>query len=158
MSEPSSLRQLLDRGEIAELVSRYGAMADEKTFDDATAILTDDVVAEYPFGRLVGIEQVAGSGRAALGRFERTQHVITNLLIDLDGDRASVRANLVSVHVPRADEPAVHFDFGGWYRFAARRTEHGWRLAGITLTAVWTAGATEGEHAEALSAPEHHGA
>jgi hypothetical protein len=98
---------------------------------------------------------VADSGRRALGAFERTQHVLTNLVVAVEGDRATVRANLIAVHVHRAGEPGVHFDMGGWYRFAARRTADGWRLSHVRLTPVWTAGATAGPHADRLTEPGH---
>ncbi len=42
--------------------------------------------------------------------------MITNLLIDLDGDRAKVRANLIATFVHRADAPGAHFDIGERYQ------------------------------------------
>lgn len=129
-----------DRHAVEELVSRYGAMADERAFDDAASILADEVVAEYPFGRHDGLTAVADAGRDGLGAFAATQHVIANLLVEVDGDQAEVRANLIAVHVHDANVPEAHFDLGGVYRFAARRTPQGWRLTRIHLTAVWTAG------------------
>jgi hypothetical protein len=139
---------MTDRTELEELVSRYGAMADERTFDAADRVLCDDVVAEYPFGRHVGRDAVVEAGRSALGAFAATQHVITNTLIAVDGGQATIRANLVAVHVQHAHAPDVHFDVGGWYRFSARRTDAGWRLSHVLLTAVWTAGARADAFAE----------
>src|SRR5439155_13924964 len=87
----ATIQELVDRHEIADLISRYGAMADDKAFDDGRSCFTEDVVAEYPSGSARGVDVLAEYGRRALGAFERTQHVITNCLIDVDGDRATVR-------------------------------------------------------------------
>jgi hypothetical protein len=39
-----------------------------------------------------GVNALAGQARRNHSAFERTQHVTTNIFIDLDGDRATVRA------------------------------------------------------------------
>jgi 3-phenylpropionate/cinnamic acid dioxygenase small subunit len=91
------------------------------------------------------VDVLAEFGRQALNVYERTQHVITNLLITLDGDRARVRANLIAVHVARASEPTVHFDTGCRYEFETSRTPQGWRISSLKLEALWTAGADDGD-------------
>jgi hypothetical protein len=66
--------------------------------------------------------------------------VITNVLVDLDGDRATARANLIVTFAPRADAPESHFVIGERYRFEALRTSQGWRLSRIEASPVWTSG------------------
>jgi hypothetical protein len=134
------LRELLDRAELSDLIGRYGLMADRRTFGEARSCFTEDVVAEYPSGKAEGVETLAAFGEQALNAYERTQHVITNLLIDLDGDRARVGANLIAVHIPLASAPAVHFDTGCRYEFEAKRTLQGWRISRLRLEVLWTAG------------------
>jgi hypothetical protein len=60
------------------------------------------------------------------GRFDEA-------LIDLDGDRAAVRANLV---VTFADD-AVTSQHSKLYRFEAVRTPDGWRLSRVEVLPVW---------------------
>jgi hypothetical protein len=62
------------------------------------------------------------------------------VLIDLDGDHAQVRANLIATLVPSAAEPAAHATLGERYRFETIRTDSGWRLARIEVEPVWKAG------------------
>jgi SnoaL-like protein len=65
---------------------------------------------------------------------------ITNVLIDLEGDRATVQANLIATFVSRADEPSSPFTPGERYRFEAVRASYGWRLSRVQVRPVWTSG------------------
>ena len=58
-----------------------------------------------------------------------TQHLITNVLVDLDGDRATAGANLL-VHFPDAT-------LGERYAFEAARRDDGWRLTRIVVEPRW---------------------
>jgi hypothetical protein len=138
------LRELADRNEITDLVSRLGLWLDEKRFDEATSIFTEDVAAQTPGGTVQGIALVAEQARRNHATVERTQHIITNVLIDLDGDHATVQANLLVTFAYHADTPGPHFTLGERYRFEAIRTPQGWRLSRLRITPVWTSGTREG--------------
>jgi hypothetical protein len=133
----SILQDLTDRREITDLVSRLGLWLDEKRFDEARSILTEDVTVATPGGSAQGIDLVAAQARRNHD-YDRIQHVITNVLVDLDGDGASVSANLIATLVPRADAPASHTTLGERYRFDAVRTPDGWRLSRVEVSPVWT--------------------
>src|SRR5215467_11652666 len=94
----SLLQDLTDRQAITDLVSRLGLWLDEGRFDEAPSILTDDVAVSTPGGQASGIERVIAQARRN-HQFDALQHVISNVLIDLDGDRADIRANLVATFV-----------------------------------------------------------
>jgi hypothetical protein len=74
--------------------------------------------------------------------------VISDVLIDLDGDRAQVRANLIATFAPdrpgarllvgEGEHPDSYFTLGEVYRFEAVRTETGWRLARIATERKWS--------------------
>jgi hypothetical protein len=140
---PRELRELMDRAEITDLVTRLGHWLDEKRFDEAREIFAAEVTVETPGGRAQGMERLVEQARRNHEPFEQMQHVITNVLVDLAGDRAAVRANLIATLVPRADAPDRHFDVGERYGFEAVRTPAGWRLSEVRVTPVWTAGSRE---------------
>jgi 3-phenylpropionate/cinnamic acid dioxygenase small subunit len=132
MTDSTLIHDLTDRREIADLVSRLGHWLDEGRFDEAPSILIDDVTVDTPGGHAEGIEHVIAQARRN-HQHKHLQHVITNVLIDLDGDRATVRANLV---VTFADD-AVASQQGERYRFEAVRTPDGWRLSQVEVAPVW---------------------
>jgi hypothetical protein len=136
-----TLRELVDRDDIGRLISGLGAVLDERRLEDLASIVADDVVAELPFGTVNGVDGMREAAAANLEPYARTQHVLTNYLIDLDGDAAIATANLIAVHVLAADDPSTHFDVGGAYRFEAIRSLDGWRLSRVHLRPIWVAGA-----------------
>jgi SnoaL-like domain len=131
------LQELTDRQAITDLVSRLGQWLDERRFDDPRSILTEDVTVATAGGAAQGIDRVAAQARRTHD-VEGLQHVITNVLIDLDGDRATVRANLIVTFVPRADAPDSNTMRGERYRFEAVRTPRGWRLSRVEVDPIWT--------------------
>ena len=142
----NQMQELVDRSEIADLVSRLGLWLDEKRFDDAPSIFVEDATIDTPGGSVQGVDRLADQARRN-PRADRTHHVITNLLIDLDGDRAKVRANLIATFVHRADAPGAHFDIGERYQFEAVRTPQGWLLSRVHVSPVWTSGSRDGADA-----------
>jgi hypothetical protein len=137
---PQKLQELADRLEISELIATYGQIADQKRFEDSRSCCTEGVLADFGFGRAHGVDTLIGYGRQALGVFERTQHFISNVLIELAGDSATVTANVLAVHIPHADDPKTHFDLGGLYQFSTVRTAAGWRISRVRFDAVWSQG------------------
>lgn len=132
MTDSTLIHDLTDRREITDLVSHLGLWLDEGRFDEAPSILIDDVTVDTPGGHAEGIEHVIAQARRN-HQHDHLQHVITNVLIDLDGDHATVRANLV---VTFADD-AVTSQQGERYRFEAVRTPDGWRLSRVEVVPVW---------------------
>lgn len=135
---------LIARDEITTLVHRLGACLDEARFDDMRAIFTADATAKTPGGVAEGIDALTAQASRNHAPEERIQHVITDVLVDLHGGRASVRANLVVTFagIPDGDVPeaGTRLRVGEVYRFTARRTPDGWRLASVETVMVWVSG------------------
>ena len=83
-----TLQQLDDRQAVTDLISRLGLWLDgETTLEQARAILAEDVSVSTPGGTAQGIDKVVAQARR--NHEVPTQHVITNVLVDLDDDRAT---------------------------------------------------------------------
>jgi hypothetical protein len=140
------LQQLLDRQEVTDLVYRLGACLDDGRFDDMRSLLVDEATVRTPGGTAEGLDALVAQARRNHTPDERVQHIITNLLLDLDGDRGEVRANLVVPFASAAgdDQPApappAHLALGEIYRIDVVRMAAGWRLSRIEAVPVWMSG------------------
>ncbi|WP_171058008.1 nuclear transport factor 2 family protein [Modestobacter altitudinis] len=129
------LDELSDRLAVTDLVHRLGVCLDEHRFDALDDVLTEDVTAATPGGEATGRPAVVAQAVRNHADFTGLQHVITNVLVDLAGDAATARANVVGTFVRGGSRPARQL--GAVYRFRARRGPKGWRLAGIEVRPTW---------------------
>jgi ketosteroid isomerase-like protein len=134
------LVELLDREAVSMLVHRVGACLDDARFDDLRQLLAEDVVVRTPGGVSEGVDAVLAQASRNHDAEERIQHVITDVLVDVDGDRAEVRANLVVTFGRGALSNPPYFVMGEIYEFRARRDADGWRLTSIATRAIWRQG------------------
>jgi hypothetical protein len=141
----ATTQQLLDRHEIVELVNRLGLWLDDKRWDDASTILTEDATAKTLGGTVQGRDALVEQARRNHPDGTGTQHVITNCVVDLHGDRAEIRANLIVSFFPAAEIGQPLRQIGERYHFDAVRTGEGWRLAGVQALPMWLEGARPGE-------------
>ncbi|WP_232663156.1 nuclear transport factor 2 family protein [Pseudonocardia sp. TRM90224] len=142
------LQQIGDRLAIADLITRLGLMLDSKEFGEVHAVLAPDVTVRTPGGAAAGIDAVLAQARR--NHTVRTQHVISDVLVDLDGDRAVAGANLIVTFVPEVegpdsrltlndqDVPDGRLTLGERYRFGAVRGDQGWRLDSIEVNRIWS--------------------
>ncbi len=143
----SPVQQLLDRQEVTDLVYRLGECLDEARFDELRSLFVEDATARTPGGFAEGRDALVAQARRNHRPLDRIQHVTTNLLIDLNGDRGTVRANLVVHFAPPPDGPAVAppvlFTLGEVYHLAVTRTSEGWRFTSVETDPVWMAGSRD---------------
>lgn len=138
------VRTLTDRADISDLLSRYLRSLDERTFDKdgedwARAFYTEDVTAETPIGTLRGRAAILERFREGMAMFDRTVHFTTDNVIEVDGDRATVRGAQLSTHV-LADGSEEVFISAGHVETDLVRTADGWRISATSLRLVWTHG------------------
>jgi hypothetical protein len=130
--------ELVDRQHIVDLVTSVGRYLDERDFDGLRELFTDDGTVATPGGTVSGHDALVAQARRGHTRDEGIQHVITNHLVDIDGDRASVRANLLVAFAAAGPEDPQPFLLGEVYRFELRRTTDGWRISSLRSTPVWS--------------------
>lgn len=127
---------IADRIEITDLFTRLSRLLDERRWEDAATVFTDDVAVHSPRGgELRGIDEIVGYMGQAEVEGERTQHVTTDLLVDLDGDQAAASANSL-VYFYR-DGQAPHLASGLRLTGTVVRTPAGWRFREHWITPAW---------------------
>ena len=83
-----------DKDEIRELLARYCFHLDVDEFDAMAALFTPDGIWDTAFATGRGRDGIAAQARAiATGPRPRRVHLTTNIVIELNGDSASVRSN-----------------------------------------------------------------
>ncbi|GAA3773310.1 nuclear transport factor 2 family protein [Streptomyces coacervatus] len=135
------LQALTDRAEITDLMDRYLRSLDDGVFDEewARTFHTEDVTAEMPIGTVRGRDALLARVRQGMALFDRTVHLGTNAIIEIDGARATARGAQLSTHV-LADGSGSVFISAGHADTELARTADGWRISASTLRVVWTQG------------------
>jgi SnoaL-like protein len=130
----TDLQALLDRAELAGLVPRLAYAEDDRDYDAFRALFAESVLVDMSslFGEPayeIGADDLTQRARSVLGGFEYTQHHTSNVVVELDGDRATVRATVNAYHY-LPTEPGVE-DFClarvNWH-FGCVRTDDGWLI------------------------------
>ena len=103
-----NLQELSDRAALEDLASRLSYTQDDRDFAAFRALFTDVVLLEM-FGvpqSEVRADDLTAKAAAGIPKWTFSQHWATNGLVELDGDRATVRSNGTTfVHAPT--EPGV---------------------------------------------------
>ena len=122
------LQEISDRMEIADLLARYSAAIDSRSWDDLDRLFTDDAVIDY--SEMGGIRGTLAEQKAFLASvmpgFAGFQHLTATSTFDIEGDVARVRTICFNPMVV-TDEQQVLF-CGLWYRDVLVRTPDGWRI------------------------------
>lgn len=114
-----------DKLEIHELLARYARGVDDKDWDLYRSVFTDDAQ----------IDEVAAWLAEAFADIAWSQHYITNIEIELDGDTAKVRAMFYNpMQLPGMDEPSF---CGGFYHHDLARTAEGWKSRHLVEENRW---------------------
>jgi hypothetical protein len=132
-STENLIRDLADRAELADLVARHSVWIDESRYDETDRLFTDDVAVTSPRGEARGIEALIALVRLGHDTYARTLHNKTNVVIEVDGEVAAVRAHDIAVFVIDDKTEAVA---AGIHRYNARRTGDGWRFDRLEITPI----------------------
>lgn len=135
--EASRLRSLLDRVDICDLLTEFARCLDDQDFAGYAALFTEDGVLRMPGAEHRGRAGLAEYVAADLGRYHRTQHLITNHRVESGAGHATSRAAMRAVHLRSADDPTDWWAVGGWYDHTYRRVGTTWLIHTVDITPVW---------------------
>jgi ketosteroid isomerase-like protein len=148
-SDAVRLRELEDRAEITELVNRYGDGVRLRDLDIIASCFAGDAAIDHGPGRSVqGIEAIrayygasssAEGTRGVLNLDERlaSTPVMSNVVIQLDGDRAHCESMCLAIHAGVRDGEGAIVVRGTRNVDDLVRTPEGWRITRRAHPALW---------------------
>jgi hypothetical protein len=133
--------QISDRIEIGEILTRYCYAVDDREWDVYRGLFTPDAVIDdrVTGGIESGIEEHIQYLSQALSKVVLSQHALSTVRIDLNGNTAQVRAHCSCPMVVEFGEAKKHVFFQGlWYRNSIVRTHEGWKISRLVEEGYWT--------------------
>jgi len=136
-STPSPWRDNIqsDKSAIATIVRAVGLLADSRNFESLEQLYADEVEVDYT--SLAGGEVELKSPQALMSQwasvlpgFDFTQHDISNIQIEIDGDRAVATAKVIATHGINSAIWIVEGD----YRYKLQKTDNAWQINSHKLT------------------------
>ena len=131
------MQTVADKLEIRELLFRYARAVDTKDWALLTSVFTAGAHLDYTSagGPAAGRDEVVAWLARSLEQLPVTQHYITNVEIDLVGDRAHVRAMFFNpMQLPGMAEMS---SCGGNYLHEVVRTPDGWKSERLVEQNDW---------------------
>lgn len=122
------LDTLIAERDIGRTLSRLARAMDERDWAALEAIYLEDATADMGVGLLRGREAIVASLRSFLDECGPTQHLLGNLVIDVEGDRATSRCYVADMHVGAGDKAQLNFRTLGEYHDAWVRRDGAWRI------------------------------
>lgn len=138
-----SLQRLEDRAAITDVCLRYATALDTRDWQLLRTCFTPDAVTHYgPGPALEGYDAFERVSREWMPAQVRSQHLIANVAVEVDGDVASSSCYVRADHV-HEELPGEHLEFVGRYLDELVRTGEGWRIRHRRFEIFWTHGRGE---------------
>ncbi len=133
----SDLLSVRDELDIQRVITDYAYACDNGDWALLKSVFADDAYLDYSStgGPTGSRGEVVAWLEQSLGQVLGIQHVVSNFQIDLDQDRATVRAMFfTSVRLRGLDQPLMT---GGYYDEELLRTGGGWKIQRLVEDNRW---------------------
>jgi 3-phenylpropionate/cinnamic acid dioxygenase small subunit len=125
---------ILDKFEIIDIFNRYAIGVDTRNKEVYLSCFTDELLVNLTGENVENTaEGWTEQAFTSLSNFEKTQHIISNHMINIDGDTAEASAYLQAHHFTKDNT----FSVWGHYNHKLVRTPEGWRINNLTLVTDW---------------------
>lgn len=140
-SLPTSLQDLIDRATIGDTALSYATGIDRRDWALYRSIFADTV--EFDFetwsgvpASMIAADEWVASVRETLACFDATAHVLTNPVITLAEDDATIVLHMTATHYLEGETQVL----GGYYTHRLVRQGCGWKIVGCRLVITWEQG------------------
>lgn len=129
-----------DRSDIIDLAVRYTWALDTKRIDDLDDVFLADATAMLHGVECADREAIKARIGGAILPLDRTQHLVGNHQVAVEGDRATHRCQLQAQHVMEGTDGGDNLIVGGFYDDRLVRTDDGWRIEHRLMQQTWIEG------------------
>lgn len=157
------IQSLADELEILRLLARLAQSVDDRDEARYRACLADEVMAPAPDGdpsRWLAVpgQEYARRSIEAVSDMAWTHHKLCNPVVDVMGDRASAKADVVvDLETLGGEGRREHLTIGGRYELELSRLEEGWRISRRRLVRRYVIGdPTLADHARLVRESSRH--
>ena len=148
MTMEEQLKEIIEKTQITDLLIRYFAAVDDKCIDMeiVKATFTSDAKIIRPDGsEMAGQENILDGHTKSFARFKATHHVITNFIVDINNNMATLRSNIIANHMwaDNEDNPSLnnkYFLADGVFSAKAIKVDNQWRISELKNNVVWRTG------------------
>lgn len=123
-----TLDDLLAEREIYRKLVRFAHAMDERQWDLLEEITTRDIEADVGVGPLQGRDALVSVMRQFLDQCGTTQHLLGNVLIDVNGDNATSQAYVSDMHLGCEGKENITFRTLGLYKDEWKKLDGQWRM------------------------------
>ena len=138
--QPISAAQAPAIIEIQQLLYLYAYALDSRSYALLEEIFTPDAHLEMSSGVAMSPTQYRAMCERVLPTLAATQHVTTNVLVDVDGDRGRARAYYHAQHCREGLPEGNLLMMGGWVDDEVVLVDGRWRISSRRWNSVWSEG------------------
>jgi SnoaL-like domain len=138
-----------DKLAVAECLYRYATGVDTRDWALYRSVFAEEVeldFSSYDPGRkpvtIAADDYVAGL-KPLFGGLAMSQHMMSNPLVELEGDTAQITMYVRAHHVLDPEDPESFYTVGGFYQNRLVRDGGDWKLVRVKLNVTWTLGHPE---------------
>ncbi len=121
--ERYTLEQAIHRVTVA-----YARLCDERTWDTIVDVFSEDASATYGGWPVPNRDAILAMLKKHLGGCGPTQHLLGNLVVDVDGDTVRSRVSIRAAHLGTNELAQERYEAMGEYRDTWTQTPQGWRI------------------------------
>ncbi|HQV56998.1 MAG TPA: nuclear transport factor 2 family protein [Ilumatobacteraceae bacterium] len=144
-SKNPSLEQLIDRAAVADVLLRMAEGIDQRDWNLYRSVFADHIELDYSSYRAENVGRWRADDWVARGKrlfpgLDASQHTLSNIRVELDGDTARATAYVRADHVLVTDGTTEVYTVCGRYDDRLVRTAGDWRICHKTLQVDWRVG------------------
>lgn len=118
---------------------------DRRDWSAVRACFSESVILDYSLingnpATQVNADDVVKQWQKLLSGFQSTHHSLTNFLVTLNGDKASVECYFRALHFLPNDQGDSTWTLGGHYHYTLQRGTDSWVITGSVGIKAWATG------------------